>query len=100
MQWNALKLLNHKGEFISDAEGKKILSIADAGNFSFAEISSLGKYEQDSSSIIKHIEKILSLPLVNAEAIRKKKYKMVVDAVNSTGGIAVPLLLRELGVKD
>src|SRR4029079_7770691 len=73
---------------------------AESGNFSFAEISSLGKYSQENNSVTKHIQKILSLPMVNAEAIRKKKFKIVVDAVNSTGGTAVPHLLRELGVKD
>lgn len=100
MQWNALKLLNQKGEFINDAEGKEVLRLADAGNFFFAEVSALGNYVRDENGVENHIKKILALPLVNVEAIKKKKFKIVVDAVNSTGGIAVPELVKALGVKE
>ncbi len=98
-QWNALKLLNHKGEFISDAEGKEVLRQADEGAFRFAEVQNLGSYRKDDSYLSKHIQKILALPLVNADAIREKKFRIAVDAVNSSGGIAVPQLLRALGVE-
>ncbi len=97
-QWNALKLLNHKGEFISDEDGKEILHIANHNLFSFSEVYNLGKITHHSHSIEKHVEKILKLPLVNIEAIKAAQFKVVVDAVNSTGGIAVPLLLEKLGV--
>lgn len=99
-QWNALKLLNEKGEFINADEGNLVLEIAEKEDFSFANIDSLGKYSFDNTFIDKHIEKILSLPLVNKEAISKSKFKVAVDCVNSTGGIAIPKLLKELGVKE
>jgi len=99
MQWNALKLLNEKGEFLSEAEGLKILEIADADNFEFAEIDQLGKVENDDTYIEKHIRKVLSLPLVDADAISQAGFKVAIDAVNSTGGIAIPLLLQALGVQ-
>ncbi len=99
-QWNALKLLNSKGEFISDAEGKKVLEIAEQGDFNFAEVQDLGTYEIDNSYIHKHIRKILDLPLVDVEAIKAKNFKVVIDCVNSTGGIFVPELLRALGVNQ
>lgn len=98
-QWNALKLLNEKGEFISGADGEEVLRIAESETFSFAEVDALGKYKQDSSWMQKHIDKILALPLIDRKAICNKKYKIVVDAVNSTGGIFVPELLKQLGVK-
>jgi len=97
-QWNALKLLNEKGEFISGADGEEVLAIAEKESFHFADVDSLGKITQDNSYQEKHIDAILNLPLVNAEAIRKANFKVVVDAVNSTGGIFVPALLRALGV--
>lgn len=100
VQWNALKLLNDRGEFISEDDGKKILAMADAGNFEFAEIASLGSYRTEESAIEKHIEKIRVLSLANVAAIKKKKFKVVVDAVNSSGGIAVPQLLKSLGVTE
>ncbi|HYV91223.1 MAG TPA: phosphoglucosamine mutase [Chitinophagales bacterium] len=100
MQWNALKLLNDRGEFISESEGKKILAMADAGNFVFAEIAALGSYRTDESAIEKHIGKIKALSLVNRDAIKEQKYKVVVDGVNSSGGIAVPQLLKSLGVSE
>lgn len=98
-QWNALKLLNHKGEFLDGAAGAEILEIAEAENLTFAEIDDLGRISINDAYIDLHIEEILNLDLVDAEAIRKEKFKVVVDAVNSTGGIAVPRLLDVLGVE-
>lgn len=99
-QWNALKLLNHKGEFLSGDDGADILEIAeDAQNISFAEVDDLGKISINDAYIDLHIEEILNLDLVDAEAIKKADFKVVVDAVNSTGGIAIPRLLEELGVE-
>lgn len=97
-QWNALKLLNAKGEFISGSEGLSILKIAENDDYVFAEVDDLGTYESFEKGIDIHIEKILALPLVNQEAIAAKKFKVVIDAVNSTGGIAIPALLDKLGV--
>ncbi len=97
-EWNALKLLNHKGEFLNNASGKVILEIASKQDFDFATIDHLGKIETVEGAIEDHIKKVINLSLVNIEAIRKKKFKVVVDAVNSTGGIAIPLLLEALGV--
>jgi phosphomannomutase len=99
-QWNALKLLNNLGEFISAAEASKVLEIAEAQSFEFAEVNSLGKYAEDDTYLNKHIEEILKLPLVDVEAIKEKKFSIVVDAVNSSGGIAVPMLLKALGVEQ
>ncbi len=100
VQWNALKLLNEKGEFISAAAGEQLLACAEAEDFHFVEVKQLGKYEQDETYLDKHIETILALSSVNTEAIRKAGFKVVVDAVNSSGGIAVPKLLRALGVEE
>lgn len=100
IQWNALKLLNDKGEFISDAEGKAILESAEKEDFSFAEVKKLGSYTIKDDYIDKHIEHVLSLPLVDKEAIAARKFKVVIDCVNSTGGIALPKLLRALGVEE
>jgi phosphomannomutase len=97
-QWNALKLLNSRGEFLSAAEGEVVLSLSDKADFRFAEVGHLGHYSTDDTFIAKHIEKILDLPLVDLEAIRKARFHVVIDAVNSTGGIALPLLLKALGV--
>lgn len=97
-QWNALKLLNSKGEFITASDGEEVLSIADREAFVFAEVNRLGKYTTDPNAIQKHIDKILALPLVDVKAINSKNFKIVIDCVNSTGGIAVPLLLKALGV--
>jgi phosphomannomutase len=97
-QWNALKLLNSKGEFLDSAAGQQILDLAEKGNIDFAEVEHLGEIRINDAYIDIHIEEILNLPLVNVEAIKKAKLKVVVDAVNSTGGIAVPLLLEALGV--
>ena len=99
-QWNALKLLNEKGEFISAAEAEKLLEIAEAQKFEYADVNSLGTYNEDHTYIQKHIDEILKLPLVDVKAIQEKKFKIVVDAVNSTGGIAVPMLLKALGVTE
>ena len=99
-QWNALKLLNNKGEFISDEIGKKVLKMAESNELQFATVDKLGTVKQDQTWIKKHIDLILAMDLVDVEAIRKKKFKVVVDAVNSTGGIAVPQLLRALGIED
>ena len=98
-EWKALKLLNDKGEFVSDQDGKAILKIAQENDFSFATVDHLGKFNYDDRYIDLHIEKVLALPLVTPEAIQKKKFRVVVDAVNSTGGIAIPRLLERLGVE-
>ncbi len=97
-QWNALKLLNALGEFLSDADGKQILALADSGDLQYAGVDQLGKYQTDDSYIEKHIQKILRLPLVDTEAIRNAHFRVVIDAVNSTGGIAIPHLLNALNV--
>ncbi len=99
-QWNALKLLNNKGEFISEKDGAEVLEIAETGNFIFAEIGQIGKLIYNNTYINKHIELILNLPLVNIEAIKSQGYKVVIDCVNSTGGIALPPLLKALGVAE
>lgn len=96
-QWNALKLLNDKGEFINDTEGQLVLEIAESENFEFEQVTKLGKYST-AEYLKKHIKAILALPLVDVEAIKAKDFKVVVDAVNSSGGIAVPMLLEALGV--
>jgi len=96
-EWNALKLLNQHGEFISGADGQAVLAIAAAGDINYAPVDKLGTYRQDDTYIAKHIEKILALPLVDVEAIKAKKYKIVLDPVNSTGALAVPPLLEALG---
>lgn len=96
-QWNALKLLNRKGEFISGEDGTEVLKIAETADFNFAEVDELGTYTTQEDGFDIHIQKILDLPMVDAEAIKQKKFKIVLDAVNSTGGIAVPMLLEKLG---
>ena len=98
-QWNALKLLNSQGEFISDDEGKQVLALGDTEAFSFAQVTKLGKCSTDDSFLQKHVEAILALPLIDVEAIRAKNFRVVIDCVNSSGGIAVPLLLEALGVE-
>jgi phosphomannomutase len=97
-QWNALKLLNAKGEFINDADGKEVLQIAENSDFKYAGVDELGKVTPDDSYLQKHIDQILALPLVDADAIAKADFKVVIDCVNSTGGIFVPALLKALGV--
>lgn len=97
-QWNALKLLNANGEFISDADGKEVLEIAENSDFRFADVNDLGTINDSDNYLQKHIDKILALPLVDVDAITKANFKVVIDCVNSTGGIFVPALLRALGV--
>lgn len=99
IQWNALKLLNSKGEFISDEEGKSILEKAEKEDFIFAEVKKLGSYSQIDDYMDRHIQHVLDLELVDVEAIKARNFKIVVDGVNSTGGIVVPRLLRALGVE-
>jgi phosphomannomutase len=98
-QWNALKLLNEKGEFISGEEGKIVLKIAENEDFNFAEVDDLGSVTNDDSYLKKHIDAILNLKIINLEAIKAADFSIVVDAVNSTGGIFVPAMLEALGVK-
>ncbi len=98
-QWNALKLLNGKGEFISAADGAEVLETADNDTYSFIDVEHLGKVSYNDTTIDRHIEKILQLPLVDVEAITKANFKVAIDAVNSTGGIALPKLLKALGVE-
>jgi len=99
-QWNALKLLNAKGEFISEELGKEVLQVAESGSIEFATVDKLGKIKTDDTYIQKHIDAILQLELVDVEAIKSANFKVVVDAVNSTGGIAIPMLLNALGVNE
>ena len=99
-EWNALKLLNSKGEFISDEVGKKVLDLAEKEEFYFAAVDDLGKVSENNTFIDKHIEKVLSLDLVDAEVIKKANFKIAIDGINSTGGIAIPRLLRALGVDE
>lgn len=99
-QWNALKLLNEKGEFISAAEGAELLKTIEDGDIIFKGIDDLGSIANDDTQIQKHVEEILKLELVNVEAIKKANFKVAFDAVNSTGGISIPVLLNALGVKQ
>lgn len=99
-EWNALKLLNGKGEFLSGADGAAILEIAAADDYLFAAVDKLGSYTPNNTALDQHIEAILNYPLVDVAAIRKAKFRIVIDAINSTGAIAVPALLKALGVKD
>ena len=98
MQWNALKLLNARGEFISAADGAKVLEIIEKQDYTFTDVHHLGKYTSYDQAINDHIDHILKLELVDAEAIRKANFSVALDCVNSTGGIALPLLLKKLGV--
>ena len=100
MQWNALKLLNAKGEFINAEEGNEVLLLAETMDINFSTVDKLGKYITDFNTIDTHIQKVVNLPLVDVEAIKKASFKVAVDAVDSTGGIAIPRLLRALGVED
>jgi len=99
-EWNALKLLNQDGEFLDAAAGEKVLSIAENEQFHFVPVSKLGKYRMDDSYLQKHIDMVVNYELVDAEAIKKAKFKIVVDPVNSSGAIYIPALLKALGVKD
>ncbi len=96
-EWNALKLLNHRGEFISAADGAAVLDLVAQGSIEYAPVGKLGACRTDDTYIARHIEQILALPLVDVEAVRAKQYRIVVDAVNSTGALAVPPMLDALG---
>lgn len=98
-QWNALKLLNAKGEFLSGAEGVKILEIAESEAFDFSDVDSLGEIIVNDAYMDIHIDEVLNLPLVDAEAVAKRKFKVVVDGVNSSGGVIIPNLLEQMGVE-
>ena len=98
-QWNALKLLNHNGEFLTDAEGKEVLRLAEAEDFDNADVDHLGREQKNYTWLRRHIDHVLALDLVDVEAIRKADFTVAVDAVNSVGGIAIPQLLEALGVK-
>ena len=98
-QWNALKLLNNKGEFISSEDGQQILSIAENDDYLFSEIDQIGNYTYDDTHNQKHIDDVLNLDLVNVDLIKSKKFRVVLDAVNSTGGMLIPQLLEKLGVE-
>ncbi len=98
--WNALKLLNSRGEFLSEAEGNELLEIAQKGETVFANVESLGKIMTDETMLEKHISKVLSLPLVDAALIRETGFKVAIDGINSVGGMCIPALLKALGVKE
>ena len=98
-QWNALKLLNNKGEFLSGAEGALILEIAESDSFNFADVDSLGTITEITDYMDRHIDEVLNLKLVDVEAVKSKKFKVVVDGVNSSGGIVIPDLLKKMGVE-
>lgn len=99
-EWNALKLLNHKGEFISGEIGAQVLDIAAKEEFVFTGVDQLGSYSTNETALQQHIDAVVNYPLVDVAAIKKAKFNVVLDAINSTGAIAVPLLLKALGVKD
>ena len=98
-QWNALKLLNNKGEFLSGAEGALILDIAESDTFDFAEVDNLGKITEINDYMDRHIDEVLNLKLVDVDAVKQRKFKVVVDGVNSSGGIVIPALLEKMGVE-
>jgi phosphomannomutase len=99
-EWNALKLLNNKGEFINAEEGKQVLALAESADLMFAPVEKLGTVTADITALQKHIDAVVNYPLVDVAAIKKAKFKIVIDAVNSTGAIAVPAMLKALGVKE
>ena len=99
-QWNALKLLNNKGEFLNDEEGKRVLAIAEADDFTFADVDHLGSLVYHNDYTQRHIDAVLALPLVDVEAIKKANFRVAIDCVNSVGGIARPALLKSLGVEQ
>lgn len=98
-QWNALKLLNHEGEFLTKSEGNEVLDIAESEDFNYADVDHLGHYSEDASFDQRHIENVLALKLVDRETIKKAHFKVAVDGINSVGGIILPKLLNELGVE-
>lgn len=97
--WNALKLLNHNGEFLTAADGAEVLAIAEAEDFEYTDVDALGKYTEDDTFDARHIQSVLDLNLVDVEAIKAAKFKVAVDAINSVGGVILPKLLDELGVE-
>lgn len=97
--WNALKLLNHEGEFLTAADGQAVLEIAEREDFNYADVDHLGTYTLDDSYNQRHIDSVLALPLVDVEAVKKAKFRVVVDAINSVGAIILPGLLQALGVE-
>ncbi|MBF1587571.1 MAG: phosphoglucosamine mutase [Prevotella sp.] len=97
--WNALKLLNHEGEFLTAANGQEVLSVAEHEDFTFADVDHLGSYREDNTFNQRHIDSVLALKLVDVESIRKAHFKVVVDAINSVGGIILPEFLKALGVE-
>ncbi|MES2591869.1 MAG: phosphoglucosamine mutase [Bacteroidota bacterium] len=99
-QWNALKLLNEKGEFLSEKDGAEVLEIAENDAYTYADVNSLGKITKNDTYFKVHIDKILALPYVDVAAIKAAKFKVVIDCVNSTGGLVLPILLKALGVDD
>ncbi|TCO06792.1 phosphoglucosamine mutase [Natronoflexus pectinivorans] len=99
-QWNALKLLNEKGEFLNAADGERVLAIAEQEAFVYADVDEIGNMVEDTDSLKKHIESVLSLELVDVEAIKKAEFKVAVDCVNSVGGVAIPAMLKALGVTE
>lgn len=98
-QWNALKLLNHRGEFLTDEEGQQVLRLAEQEDFDYAGVDHLGREMKNYTWLRRHIDQVLALDLVDVEAIRKADFTVAVDAVNSVGGVAIPMLLQALGVK-
>ena len=96
-QWNALKLLNEKGEFLNDAEGKRVLALAEDEGYDFPDVDNIGKVVLREDFNPTHIEQVLALEMVDVEAVKSRKFKVVVDAVNSIGGVVIPALLRALG---
>lgn len=100
VQWNALKLLNSRGEFLNDAEGKTVLKLAETRDYTYSDVHELGKELMNDTYTRRHIEKVKALPLVDTQAIADANFTVAVDAVNSVGGIVIPALLRELGVKN
>lgn len=99
-EWNALKLLNSRGEFINGEDGAEVLAIAESEDFTFAPVDKLGTYTENNTYLQKHIDLVVNYPLVDVQAITKSKFKIVVDGINSTGATAVPLLLKALGVRE
>ena len=99
-EWNALKLLNSEGEFINAEAGEKVLNIAEKGAFHFVPVDKLGTYKEDNSYLQKHIDAVINYPLIDVDAIKKAKFKIVLDPINSSGAIYIPALLKALGVKD
>ena len=97
--WNALKLLNHRGEFLNAAEGNEVLSIAEREDFDYADVDHLGHYREDNTYNQRHIDLVLNLPLVDVPAIKEAQFRVAFDSVNSVGGIILPMLLKQLGVE-